>query len=860
MSDQKERSISPNIRTTGLGTFGGVFVPSILTIVGIILFMRLGFVTGSAGLRDVLLIIAMANVISILTSFSLSAIATNLRVKVGGDYYVISRTLGLEFGGAIGIVLFLAQSVSIAFYCIGFGEAVNSLLSESAKFFPQLIAVLAVIFLFIFAWLGSDWATKFQYVVMVLLILALTSFIWGGILKWDTALMVKNWSAPPDGQGFWILFAIFFPAVTGFTQGVSMSGDLKDPSKSLPTGTFWAVGLSIVIYFGVALVFSATLPNTILMSNYSAMKDVAFFGPLIDAGVIAATLSSAMASFLGAPRILQSLAGDRIFPFLNPFARGIGPTNNPRRGVLASAVIALFIIGLGNLNLVASIVSMFFLISYGLLNYATYYEAKGQSPSFRPRFRFYDCKISLVGWVTCLLIILAIDAKIGLVALSILFAIYHYLKKTVEISRWADSRRSNYLQEIRQNLIAVSNTPEHPRDWQPNILAFSEQKEQKANLIKFASWINGGSGITTAVQILVGEGIGIYRKKEQLEEELKKDIKGQQAFSLVVASSDLITGITHTIQAYGIGPIKANTVLLKWFDDNSTVLNSWREERLGNILRSIFRFGCNLIVFAERNFHQILEKQSKDQSLCIIIWWWGDATSRLMLLMAYLMTRHEIWEDAAIRILATNYDADTPENRTSLQNILEDARITATLKIIVNTDLDVLAANSKDADMIFCPINFSKEQIRGPYNAEIKDLLIRLPSSIALVKAAQDIDLDAEPEEGELAQRSEILDAYNNALKRLNLANKEVDETALNLKKAQLNLDKILNKKPETIDDELKETMVKNIQMAKNLMERATRKQAKEMTKVQTATQKAIEHGFEIDQLKQIENTEKSMA
>ena len=185
-----------------LGTFSGVFTPSILTILGIILFLRLGYVVGSAGLARALIIIGLANAISILTSFSLSAIATNLKVKGGGDYYLISRTLGLEFGGAIGIVLFLAQSVSIAFYCIGFGEALTAILPQSTKVFPQIIAALAVAYLFIFAWLGTDWATRFQYVVMAILVAALISFFIGGLAKWDNAMLTKNWTSSPSAPDF----------------------------------------------------------------------------------------------------------------------------------------------------------------------------------------------------------------------------------------------------------------------------------------------------------------------------------------------------------------------------------------------------------------------------------------------------------------------------------------------------------------------------------------------------------------------------------------------------------------------------------------------------------------------------------
>ncbi len=428
--DKKNLTPKTNQENFGkLGTFAGVFTPSILTILGIILFLRLGYVTGAGGVGRALLIIAIANAITILTSLSLAAIATNLKVKGGGDYYLISRTLGMEFGGAIGIVLYLAQSVSVAFYCIGFAEALTAILGSEFFLPPQLIAMLAVGSIFILAWMGADWATKFQYMVMGLLVAALLSFFIGGIPQWSGETFLANWS--PDGvpQPFWIIFAIFFPAVTGFTQGVSMSGDLRNPGKSLPLGTFMAVGISILVYFGVVIVFAGVLPNRVLVEDYQAIKQVSRYDFLIDAGVIAATLSSAMASFLGGPRILQSLAADKIFPLLTPLAKGSGPTNNPRRAILLTCVLALGVIMLGQLNLVARIVSMFFLISYGLLNYATWYEAHSESPSFRPRFRWFNKYFSLLGAIVCVGVIFALDLKYGVIAMAILAAIHQYVKR-----------------------------------------------------------------------------------------------------------------------------------------------------------------------------------------------------------------------------------------------------------------------------------------------------------------------------------------------------------------------------------------------------------------------------------------------
>ncbi|MEO6593120.1 MAG: hypothetical protein ABIP94_00035 [Planctomycetota bacterium] len=260
-----------------LGTFAGVFTPSLLTILGIILFLRTGYVVGSAGLGKALLIIAIANTISVLTSISLSAIATSLRVKPSGDYYVISRTLGPAFGGALGSVLFLSQAVSIAFYAIGFGEATAALVPGTEAWLPQAIAAAAVAGLFVLAWAGSDWATRCQYVAMAVLAAAIVSFFVGGATHFSDEHFAASWTRQGDVP-FWVIFAIFFPAVTGFTQGVNMSGDLQDAGRSIPKGTFLAVGISAAVYFAVAFVFAGTMSLDALSSDYSAMRTVSQWG------------------------------------------------------------------------------------------------------------------------------------------------------------------------------------------------------------------------------------------------------------------------------------------------------------------------------------------------------------------------------------------------------------------------------------------------------------------------------------------------------------------------------------------------------------------------------------------------------
>jgi len=747
-----------------LGTFAGVFTPSILTILGIILFLRLGFVVGEAGLGRALLILLFANGISVLTSLSLSAVATNLRVKRGGDYYLISRTLGHEFGGAIGLVLFLAQAISVGFYCIGFAEVMASLLPAPLSAHPHYIAATAAGLLFVFAWLGADWATRFQYMVMAILLAALGSFFAGGLIRWDGALMLQNWSAPAQSLGFWVLFALFFPAVTGFTQGVSMSGDLKDPGRSLPLGTLLAVGLSILVYLCAAVVFAGTLPQAELVRDYEAMGRVALFQPLIVAGVFAATLSSAMASFMGAPRILQSLAEDRLFRLLLPFAKGAGPLNNPRRGVILSGAIALVTISLGQLDLIAPVVSMFFLISYGLINYATWFEASAASPSFRPRFRFYHRHLSLLGALACLGAMLAIDLHAGLVAVALLFAIYQYLRRTAHQARWADGRRSYHTHRVRTHLLASAREAEHPRDWRPNMLLFSKDSHRRPQLLQFASWLEGDSGFATVVKVLEGGGAAILRRKQEAEAALEEDIRqsGVQVFPLAIVAPDLNSGIQALLQGFGIGTLRANIILVNWLEHAPQAGNEQRELIYGSHLRTAFRLGCNLVVLDAGDAEWAALREVPPDARRIDVWWRGDASSRLLLLLAYLMTRTADWEGARIRFLGICCAGESSETAEALQRTLDEARIEAEAVLVEDAGPGDVAARSADASLVLLPFRLRGSQPLGPFDGSLDDLLAPLPVT-ALVLAAEDIDLDAEPEEGTAADAARVLDALGDA-------------------------------------------------------------------------------------------------
>ncbi len=829
-------------KTGVLGTFSGVFTPSILTILGIILFLRLGHVLGNAGLRKAFIIIGIANLISILTTFSLAAIATNMKVKRGGDYYLISRTLGVEFGGAIGIVLFIAQSVSIAFYCIGFGEVVSGLSPLYGMVFePQIIASAALLFLFILAWLGADWAIKFQYLVMAILVVSLISFYAGGIELWDTGLLKKNWHSEPGRVDFWILFAIFFPAVTGFTQGVSMSGDLKDAGKSLPTGTFLAVGLSIGVYLTVLVIFAATTPLETLATDYGVMKKTARFGVFIDAGVIAATLSSAMASFLGAPRILQSLAADKIIPPLNRFAKGVGPSGNPRKGVLFSLVIAGATIALGQLDLIARIVSMFFLISYGLLNYATYFEAATLSPSFRPRFKFYDRRLSLAGFIACLGVILAIDFKTGVAAAAILFAVYQYVKRTSGPNRWADSKRSYHLQRVRANLIAANEDLEHPREWRPCILALSDTSNHRAPLMEFAALIEGGSGITAAVSLIRGHGLMTKKLKETAQKKLELELaeNSNPAFALVVSALDTEAGLSTLFQSFGIGPVRANTILLNWMETVKDTAGKQKSPDMNNYMEIALESDCNLILLNLQDRNKPGKTQDHKASKRIDVWWKNDDTSRFMLLLSYLITRNKAWDSAEIRLLAVNYHEDSQHNRDRISTILADIRIDATALIMINADNQTVIKESKDADLVFLPMDI-KNNVPLLFSGDSVEPVLNEIKMCALAVAAEKIDLDAEPEEGKANELADIYDQLRHAEKRAALAQKYAVKTA---EAAREQMKQLTTSNKKGLDSDLKQKVEEALEIREKAIA-AQKRAAREKTRLAQAENRADFHGI----------------
>ena len=508
------------------------------------------------------------------------------------------------------------------------------------------------------------------------------------------------------------------------------------------------MGISIVVYIGVAVLIAGSQPLGALAADYAAMNRIAALSPLIDAGVIAATLSSALASFLGAPRILQALAADEVFRPLKPFAIGHGEGNNPRRGVLLSGLIALGVVAMGNLNLIASVVSMFFLVSYGLLNYATYYEAKANSPSFRPSFRFYDRRLSLLGGIGCLGAMLAIDIAAGLAAAAVVFAIYQYLSHSERPASWSDSRRSHHLRAARNHLLAAAHEPAHARDWRPQILLFSADSERRARLLEFAEWVQGDSGLATAVQIVEGSGPEVLKQRDEQLEALREELKAREsnAFPLVVTAPTLDTAVTSLVQSVGIGPLQVNTVISNWIEGTPAVFGETAVGRYGRNLRTAFRLGCNVLVLDADAADWATLSETPHADRRIDVWWQDNKTGEFMLLLAYLMTRHEAWSEAKIRVLAPLRDNEDAEARLeAVTAFLEVVRIDAEPIVIEDAEVEALIEQSAGSQVVLMPFAIHAGRFYHLFGDDVMDLLPKL-QIVAMALAAQDVDLGADPD------------------------------------------------------------------------------------------------------------------
>uniref|UniRef100_A0A7M4FYA5 Solute carrier family 12 member 2 n=1 Tax=Crocodylus porosus TaxID=8502 RepID=A0A7M4FYA5_CROPO len=735
------------------GWIKGVLVRCMLNIWGVMLFIRLSWIVGQAGIGLSVLVIAMATVVTTITGLSTSAIATNGFVRGGGAYYLISRSLGPEFGGAIGLIFAFANAVAVAMYVVGFAETVVELLKDNGALMVdemndiRIIGAITVVILLGISVAGMEWEAKAQIVLLVILLLAIGDFVIGtfipveskklkGFFGYKAEIFTENFG--PDFRGeetFFSVFAIFFPAATGILAGANISGDLADPQSAIPKGTLLAILITTLVYTGVAVsvgscvVRDATgnVNHTIftewtncttaacklnydfsscqktecpygLMNNFQVMSMVSGFAPLISAGIFSATLSSALASLVSAPKIFQALCKDNIYPGFLMFAKGYGKNNEPLRGYMLTFLIALGFILIAELNVIAPIISNFFLASYALINFSVFHASLAKSPGWRPAFKYYNMWISLIGAILCCIVMFVINWWAALLTYVIVLGLYIYVTYKKPDVNWGSSTQALTYLNALQHSIRLSGVEDHVKNFRPQCLVMTGAPNSRPALLHLVHAFTKNVGLMVCGHVHMGP-------RRQAVKELSTDLGKYQrwliknkmkAFYAPVHAEDLRDGGQYLMQAAGLGRMRPNTLVMG-FKKNWRQADMRDVETYINLLHDAFDIQYGVVVirlkegldishlqaqgnralalfFADQLLDASTQFQKKQGKNNIDVWWLFD-DGGLTLLIPYLLTTKKKWKDCKIRVFIGGKINRIDHDRRAMATLLSKFRI-----------------------------------------------------------------------------------------------------------------------------------------------------------------------------------------
>ncbi|KAA0176258.1 hypothetical protein FNF27_02315 [Cafeteria roenbergensis] len=564
-----------------LGTIIGVTVPCLCSLWGAILFARLPWSVGQAGVIGALLTFSLSGLTVFLTVLSIAAVSTSGNMRAGGAYFLISRTLGVEAGGSIGLVFFAANSVGITFYLVALAEEVDSLVGGTGD--PWMIKAYAsgsLLLLLLVSMVGASLFTKLNLVVLAAMVIsiiaAIVSFLMGTAESpgytgpsLDTLSNNLLFDYGTDDQGkpmdFFAVLIIVFPAMTGIMAGANMSGDLKSPGESIGKGTLWAVFIAITVYFCLIVVIGASVERDTLQNNLNIMQDVCFWSPLIAIGLIASTVSSALGNLVGSGRILQALARDELFPFLFPFKWGTQKGDEPIPATLFAWAIAQACIFIGSLDAVAAIISGFFLLVYWAVNASCLLMRLASAPNFRPKFRFFSWHTALAGAIACLVLLFLSSAVYASVAVVVVFGLFIYVGYTADNTDWGDVTQALLFHQVRKYLLRLDERRLHPKNWRPSLLLCVQDPStrESLHLIDFANNLKKG-GLYVIGHVVLGDLGDVGARLRPLRHAWLDFIETARikAFAELTVAPTARVGYQSLVMCSGLGGLKPNTVCL----------------------------------------------------------------------------------------------------------------------------------------------------------------------------------------------------------------------------------------------------------------------------------------------------------
>jgi len=663
----------------GFGTMP-VFLAAISTILGAIMFLRFGYAVANLGLIGALGIVVLGHLVTIPTAMAISEIATNRKVEGGGEYFIISRSFGIRIGAAIGLSLYLSQAVSVSFYCIAFAEAFRPLVPgleslTGLAFDPRMVSLPVTVGLVaLMLTKGADLGVKALYVVVAVLTASIVLFLLGG--PTGEADGIISWTATvPSPDGFAVVFAICFPAFTGMTAGVGLSGDLKKPSRSIPLGTMIGTITGLVVYTAIVVKLATSATPELLAEDQLVMSRIAVWSPIIPIGLGCATLSSAIGSILIAPRTLQALGKDGAFmpSALNGLlSRGKGEANEPRNATVLTGAIAVTFVALGDVDAVARMISMFFMVTYGALCTASFLEHFAASPSYRPSFRsrWY---LSLLGSGICLLMMFQMDpifAVLALLAMAVFYAMTRFTPAGAGGNDVAALVRAAMTQLTRRLQVRLQRGHASAGPWRPGIVMIGTRTFAGSPWpLRLVGWLGGRVGFGTYlhyVRGLLDETSDRQRRelRTRLIEMQSTDLAGVYVDCMV--SPSLRTAVAQTLQVPGVSGMENNTLLFELKADDDNALATEVLDCMG--FAAAVRKNVLLLRHSNRSF-------GKRRQIHIWLTWDDDTNATLMVMLAYVLLGHRDWKRATVHVFAALPADRVTEERQRLLDLIAEGRL-----------------------------------------------------------------------------------------------------------------------------------------------------------------------------------------
>ncbi|MCK5079893.1 MAG: amino acid permease [Bacteroidales bacterium] len=716
-----------NKRSHGFGT-APVFFTAISTILGAILFLRFGFAVGTLGFTGVLAIILLGHLVTIPTALAISEISTNQRVEGGGEYFIISRSFGLNIGATIGLALYFSQAISVAFYVIAFTEAFEPFfdwmrnahgldLPKQAISLPAMAILSALILI-----RGANIGVKALIVIVIILAGTLVLFF-AGTTEYASESGYQLFSGSfRNSNQFFIVFAIVFPAFTGMTAGVGLSGDLKSPRKSIPRGTLMATFIGMIAYVFIAWKLTVSASPEDLAGEQLVMSKIAVWGIwVIPIGLAASTISSAIGSVMVAPRTLQALSYDHLFPLprVNRFlSKGKKADNEPFNASVVTVVIAFVFVTVGNVNMVAEIISMFFMVTYGALCLISFLNHWGSDPSYRPTFRsrWY---ISLVGFLMSVWLMFKINWIYAFVAIAAMILIYLIISRYHKERRGLQSIFRGAIIQLNRRLqvyLQKSTRIKKSEEWRPAAVCISSASFIREEAFYLLEWIAHKYGFGTYIHLI--EGYYSRQTHEEAQQMLDKLIeKTEQRKNNVyidtLISPSYTSAIAQTIQLPGISGM-----------DNNMMVFEFDKTKIGEIEQIIDNFK---LVKAGNYDICILGSSHKrfnfKKGIHVWIRSFDYQNSNLMILLSYIITGHPDWQKGGIKIFDICKEEELEQTRENLLELVKTGRIPITEKNIqiIKKDENVsskvlISEHSAEAGLTI--IGFRAEHIKD-YGADV---------------------------------------------------------------------------------------------------------------------------------------------